>query len=503
MRPLASLLVTVVLGLVLLAGGPTVSGGTGGHSGARLAGLGVARSESIGAYWTNVSYGTAPPARVGSAATYDGGDRYLLLFGGDTMGREQPLDDTWTYRGGVWANITASAGTPPSPRSGSAMAYDAADGYVLLAGGQGPSGTQLSDVWEFHAGRWSQLSSNGLPVSLQTTCGLTAAFDSTDNFTMFLAASCISGATGGTALAYRAGVWTDPDYNKTTGPKSPVPGYGQGALVDDPQWKGLVFFGGTDINGKDARSETVVYSAGNWTDESGNLTGTPQGQSSPSAAFDPGYPGVLVFGGFQPGPFGSPPPATWILDNSTWTNVSAGGNPPTEGGSGDLSWDAEENASIYFSGFANYTWSWGTSVPPPPLATNFTWHINYASCLSNGGVTNSVTLYANASGGAPPYTYAWDLPTGPGAGPVANTTLMYGTINTVTLAVTDSLGDRVTHSTSPAMELPPCPPPYEGNQGINQGSNSSAVVVALAGVTVGVIVASAAVLLFVYRKRQP
>jgi YVTN family beta-propeller protein len=138
-----------------------------------------------------------------------------------------------------------------------------------------------------------------------------------------------------------------------------------------------------------------------------------------------------------------------------------------------------------------------------PLTANFTWHINSEGCLADGGVTNAITLYANASGGTAPYDYAWVLPTGTATGPVTNATLTYQANNTLTLTATDATGERASHSASPGLLLPPCPPPYQGNLGSNAGNNSSALVVALAIVTIGVIAASAAVLLFVYRKRQP
>lgn len=134
-----------------------------------------------------------------------------------------------------------------------------------------------------------------------------------------------------------------------------------------------------------------------------------------------------------------------------------------------------------------------------PLTANFSWRINYATCLSNGGVTNSVTLYANASGGAPPYTYAWTLPTGSASGSVVDTVLTYGSNNTVVLEVTDSVGAFASHSVSPPMQLPPCPPPVQQTE----VSASSVEVVALLILAAGVIVASVAVLLFVSRKPRP
>ena len=248
-------------------------------------------SSSANPTWSNLTTGVAPSPRDGFVTTYDAADGSVLLFGGATLPGGDYLSDTWTFRSGVWSNITATAGTPPSPRVGYAMAYDAADGYVILAGGQSPIGTQLSDVWEFHGGQWSELSASGFPASLQNSCGVQAAFDTTDNFTMFLGASCNGGATGGAAMAYEGGSWTNPDLNQTTGPNAPVPGYEEGALANDPQLHGLVFFGGYD--------HTFVYTAGSWIDESGNLTGVPAPQVDAGMAYDTAQGGVLLFGGFR------------------------------------------------------------------------------------------------------------------------------------------------------------------------------------------------------------
>src|SRR5213080_2723791 len=54
---------------------------------------------------------------------------------------------------GSWTNITSSSG--PSPRFGASMAYDPADGYVVLFGGLNSSAaglTFLGDTWKFSGG---------------------------------------------------------------------------------------------------------------------------------------------------------------------------------------------------------------------------------------------------------------------------------------------------------------------------------------------------------------
>ncbi|MCI4316979.1 MAG: YncE family protein [Thermoplasmata archaeon] len=133
-----------------------------------------------------------------------------------------------------------------------------------------------------------------------------------------------------------------------------------------------------------------------------------------------------------------------------------------------------------------------------PLTANFTWHLNSATCVANAGVTNSVTLAANASGGTPPYSYAWSLPTGSSTGSTVGTTLTLGGNNTATITVTDAVGGRATHSGMVPMALPPCPSPVQSN-GL---AAAGVLLLALAIVTVGVIAVSAVVLWFVRRKPQ-
>ncbi len=140
-----------------------------------------------------------------------------------------------------------------------------------------------------------------------------------------------------------------------------------------------------------------------------------------------------------------------------------------------------------------------TPPPPTPLTVRF-YYTSPASCGS-GPVT--VTFTSSVSAGTPPYTYDWNFGDGtPGssdADPTHEFTSLHGGAP-VTLVVTDANGTRANYSTP--LEYPgiPLPCPIQVQQPV---TNPSAIVIALGIVTVGVILASAAVLLFVYRKRQP
>ena len=107
---------------------------------------------------------TCPPARAGAMIAYYPAQNALLLFGGYIyipgmlVGRTIAYNDTWLFSGGVWTNITASAGAPPSARFGGVMSYDPSDNYVVLFGGETASGNALGDTWKFASGTWTNIS---------------------------------------------------------------------------------------------------------------------------------------------------------------------------------------------------------------------------------------------------------------------------------------------------------------------------------------------------------
>src|SRR5438445_7314701 len=89
-----------------------------------------------------------PSPRVGTALAYDSGQKLTLLFGGGTSNLpfNSPVvfADTWAWDGVSWRRL-AQAG--PSGRTGHAIAYDAARGRTVLFGGD--NSALLGDTWEW------------------------------------------------------------------------------------------------------------------------------------------------------------------------------------------------------------------------------------------------------------------------------------------------------------------------------------------------------------------
>ena len=192
--------------------------------------------------WTKLTPRHAPPSRILGSAVFDAADRYVMLFGGygqigSTFGN---LNDTWKFVNGTWKNITPPVG--PTPRFGSSMAYDAADGYVVLFGGATGGGDQ-DDTWTYSHGIWTALCHTGYcyPVQRDSAAmaydpqlGYVVLFGGFTNVWGYGPYSWLNDTWG-----YVGGVWTH------LFPNGSIPSSREGmAFSYDQRDKVLVLFGG-------------------------------------------------------------------------------------------------------------------------------------------------------------------------------------------------------------------------------------------------------------------
>lgn len=115
-------------------------------------------------HWTEVisntscTPSTCPSPRADAMMTYDPPANGVLLFGGYSFSPSITYisyADTWLFSGGKWQNVTATAGTPPSPRFAASMVWDSLDNYALLFGGTAGYAS-YGDTWKF-TGTWTNL----------------------------------------------------------------------------------------------------------------------------------------------------------------------------------------------------------------------------------------------------------------------------------------------------------------------------------------------------------
>lgn len=106
--------------------------------------------------WTNITPLSSPPARLGADMAYDPATSSVIMFGGVNVSGVA-VADTWSFSQGAWTELFPSGSPPPNVAGG--FAYDAADGYLLLDGGSHNNSNygEVSTSWRFASDSWTQL----------------------------------------------------------------------------------------------------------------------------------------------------------------------------------------------------------------------------------------------------------------------------------------------------------------------------------------------------------
>ncbi len=121
--------------------------------------------------WKNLSLSEHPPPLLAPSLAFDPSSANVLLFGGATpspgvqFGLD--LDQTWSYAHGIWTNLTGKIrGSIPDGRMLGAMAYDPAQGFMVLFGGWNTTADLIfGDTWIYIDGYWSELYLSPTPAS--------------------------------------------------------------------------------------------------------------------------------------------------------------------------------------------------------------------------------------------------------------------------------------------------------------------------------------------------
>ncbi len=262
--------------------------------------------------WTELSTPVAPSPRFGAMIAYDPVDGYVVLFGGATLGAGNKtvyLNDTWSFRGGVWTELSPSHA--PSARRGAGFVFDSSDGYLLLYGGHNATAsgvtTYLGDTWSFVGGEWTRRSPTGAPPAVSQP---QMAFDPTSGYVVLNGGYASTGA-GGASLPvrytweYLTNRWT----NLSAALASNAPSArAAGAFVFDPSAGALLLIGGN--NATSTLSDVWSFRAGGFTEECSAcaLRLKDPGQ----VAYDDGDGALLAFGA----------PVSGTTPAETWLNVS-------------------------------------------------------------------------------------------------------------------------------------------------------------------------------------
>jgi hypothetical protein len=354
------------------------------YGGLSLGGAGNALGDTwtfVGGKWTHLNLiagSSAPQQRYDASMAYDAKDGYVVLFAGDVFYKGSGyyiLNDTYTFSGGTWTRLNPSSA--PSPRTNAGFSYDQGDGYLLLFGGQGLSVGGLSDSWTFSGGTWTQLSGThpsnaswnlvGDPldgyvllfvggtneswkffhggwmplVSARESAGL--VYDAADHYVLLFGGLTGSGPVPRVLSAetwkFVGGVWTNLTAS-VVGSPSAREWFG---MTYDAKDGYVVLFGGDD--GTSVLGDTWTYLAGTWTHLS--LSTSPSPRIEPSMTYDAGDGYVVLFGGASS--LINLDRDTWKFVGGVWTNLTGKISPPSRVGAA-MAYDAADGYVLLFGG---------------------------------------------------------------------------------------------------------------------------------------------------------
>ncbi|MCI4337491.1 MAG: PKD domain-containing protein [Thermoplasmata archaeon] len=363
--------------------------------------------------------------------TYDVSDGYVVLFGGGNVSTF--YNDTWKFQSGTWTNITPVS-SPPAVADIS-LAYDAADGYVVLTNGLPCAGPApgcrigyLNETWKFSAGVWSQIVTTAHPPGYAWAA---MTYDYADHYLLFYGGvDPLSGSAGMPyTWKYIGGAWT----NITSGPQ-PNQAF-RSAMTYDVSDGYVLLFGGGPRFGLEW-NYTWKFVGGSWTNISTAVA--PPGVELAGLVYDETLSEVVVFGGYNASSR-SDLAETWVFHAGTWTAAAPTGTPPGREEAG-LANDSHDGYLVLFGGnedgVAGYdTWTLMANSSVPLAASA-------GENRTRAPVGQLVSFTGLASGGTPPYTYGWSFGDGSANSSLQNPSHAYTTAGTFDpqLAVKESLG---------------------------------------------------------------
>src|SRR3989441_5407510 len=344
--------------------------------------------------WTNITMVTGPSPRAGASISYDAADGYILLFGGQSP--TAFLGDTWKFSTGSWTSILVS--NNPGKRILGSMAYDTAagDGYVVLFGGANNTISTgfkdvLRDTWKFSSGSWTNITTSAGPGG---QFGPPIVFDAgqNDGYVFFFSAGLLS-------WKFSAGTWT----LLTTSIPSPSPRVGASMTYDAADGYVVLFGGAIDTSiSPGVVGDTWKFQGGVWTNITTTL-GPSRGAYTPMV-YDASDGYVLLTVGS----------VSWAFKGGLWTNIptncsTAGTCPPPRSGSSSL-YDVADGYVVLFGGCCKSssrdglrdTWEFHAGVwtnvttsagPPPRLFTTMAYDAVDGYGVLFGGVSSNPTVF--------------------------------------------------------------------------------------------------------------
>lgn len=266
-----------------------------------------------GATWTDhtPTAGSAPAARDWHACCWDAWNQRLIVFGGRD-GANQDLGDTWTFDGSTWTPHTSPVA--PSPRRWASMQFDPRGGYALLFGGyENAMGQFRNDTWSWDGATWRQLSPALAPSPRAR--GHLAWYPPTEELMYCGGRTALSGGVVGETWLFDRVTWRQLSTPTIPGPTNA--GLFAGAMSYDEHRERMILFGGTQSG--PVLGTTWEFDGVDWRDR-GNPGNVPA-RTFPSLAYLASTRATYAFGGFSTAALGD----TWKYASATPASVELSG----------------------------------------------------------------------------------------------------------------------------------------------------------------------------------
>jgi hypothetical protein len=243
-----------------------------------------------------------PVAHVVSGFAWDEEREVLVRYGGIPLPEQECSAETWEWSPqGAWVELEAE---PPPACDHARLAYDAAAGHVLLAGGGDADQRLVAGTWSWDGATWERVAADGPPPRAH----FGFAYDEVHRQTLLL------GGYDGSRVyddlwTWDGSIWTRSELQGPTARSH----FGLGLSPD-----GLLVFGGatgTSTFGT-LTNETWYLTDGRWTLVAG---AAPSPRGLPALGYDPERGVMILYGGFGPG--GDALADTWEWDGA-WSCIS-------------------------------------------------------------------------------------------------------------------------------------------------------------------------------------
>lgn len=272
----------------------------------------------------------------------------LVMYGGLRSSTTAVLDDTWTFDGVTWTQLTPA--TTPPPRWGHRMVYDSRRAKLVTFGGRSPTTTATAnDTWEFDGVNWQQVFPTTSP---NARAFYSMAYDSRRGVCVLYGTQ--SGSTVGTSGGNQTWEYDGTMWRQVVTAFVP-PGLETPAMAYDAARGVTVMFGG--YNGASPGTmynSTWEYDGVNWVQRS--PANSPTGRYRAGCDYDARRGRVVVYGGFGSG---TALQDTWEYDGNTWTQVGSAG--PTKSTEAFFAYSPALSSFVHFGGSGpggttNETW---------------------------------------------------------------------------------------------------------------------------------------------------